>query len=86
MNDRSIIHLGALLIALDTTMVNLISSMKRHTTPSTPCDAARFTRNRVQACRERLDSPQTEAARQRWSCLPCQLGVELQLDKTPVNA
>ena len=41
-NDRSIIHLGALLIALDTTRVNLISSMKRHTTP---CDVTRFTRN-----------------------------------------
>ena len=45
MNDRSTTRLGALLIALDITMVNLISSMKRHTTPSTPCDAARFTRN-----------------------------------------
>lgn len=45
MNDRPTTRLGALLIALDTTMVNLISSMKRHTTPSTPCDAARFTRN-----------------------------------------
>jgi hypothetical protein len=42
-------------------------------------DDSTFAQASVQAYRERLHSPQTEAAWLRWPCLSRQLGVELQL-------
>ncbi len=45
-------------------------------------DDASFAQDSVQTYRERLHSPQTEAAWQRWPCLSRQLGVELHLGET----
>lgn len=97
-NDRYITHLGAPLIPLDTTVANLIAHQligepfanqldeAVHHAVDGMLDTASFTQDSVRAYRERLHGPQTEAAWQRWPCLSRQLGVELQLDKTPVSA
>ena len=42
-----------------------------------------FALESVEACRERLTSPETGTAWKRWPCLSRQLGVELGL---PVSA
>lgn len=90
-NDRYITHLGAPLIPLDTTVANLIAHQligepfanqldeAVHHAVDGMLDEASFTQDSVQAYRERLHSPQTDAAWQRWPCLSRQLGVELQL-------
>lgn len=93
-NDRYITHLGAPLIPLDTTVANLIAHQLigesfanqldqavQHAVDGMLDDAS-FARSSVQAYRERLHSPQTDAAWQRWPCLSRQLGVELQLAQT----
>lgn len=91
-NDRYIAHLGAPLIPVDTTVANLIAHQligepfanqldeAVHHAVDGMLDDTRFTQESVQAYRERLHNPQTEAAWQRWPCLSRQLGVELQLD------
>ncbi len=93
-NDRYITHLGAPLIPLDTTVANLIAHQligepfanqldeAVHHAVDGMLDDASFAQDSVQAYRERLHSPQTEAAWQRWPCLSLQLGVELQLGET----
>lgn len=90
-NDRYIRHLGAPLIPLDTTVANLIAHQLigepfanqldeavQHAVDGMLDDSS-FAQTSVQAYRERLHSPQTEAAWQRWPCLSRQLGVELAL-------
>ena len=93
-NDRYITHLGAPLIPLDTTVANLIAHQligepfanqldeAVHHAVDGMLDDASFAQDSVQAYRERLHSPQTEAAWQRWPCLALQLGVERQLGET----
>ncbi|WP_425913648.1 hypothetical protein [Pseudomonas sp. GWSMS-1] len=93
-NDRYITHLGAPLIPLDTTVANLIAHQligepfanqldeAVHHAVEGMLDDASFAQGSVQAYRERLHSPQTEAAWLRWPCLSRRLGVELQLDET----
>lgn len=93
-NDRYITHLGAPLIPLDTTVANLIAHQligepfanqldeAVHHAVEGMLDDASFAQDSVQAYREHLHSPQTEAAWLRWPCLSRQLGVELQLDET----
>ena len=93
-NDRYIRHLGAPLIPLDTTVANLIAHQligepfanqldeAVHHAVVGMLDDASFAQDSVLAYRERLHSPQTEAAWLRWPCLSRQLGVELQLDET----
>jgi hypothetical protein len=93
-NDRYIAHLGAPLIPLDTTVANLIAHQligepfanqldeAVHHAVEGMLDDASFAQESVQAYREQLHSPQTDAAWQRWPCLSRQLGVELQLDET----
>jgi hypothetical protein len=93
-NDRYITHLGAPLIPLDTTVANLIAHQligepfanqldeAVHHAVEGMLDDSSFSHESVQAYRERLYNPQTEAAWQRWPCLSRQLGVELQLDES----
>ena len=93
-NDRYIAHLGAPLIPLDTTVANLIAHQligeafanqldeAVHHAVDGMLDDASFAQDSVQAYRERLHNPKTDAAWQRWPCLSRQLGVELQLDET----
>lgn len=93
-NDRYIAHLGAPLIPLDTTVANLIAHQligeafanqldeAVHHAVDGMLDDASFAQDSVQAYREQLHNPQTDAAWQRWPCLSRQLGVELQLDET----
>jgi len=93
-NDRYIAHLGSPLIPLDTTVANLIAHQligepfanqldeAVHHAVDGMLDEASFAQDSVQAYRERLHNPQTEAAWQRWPCLSRQLGVELQLNET----
>lgn len=93
-NDRYIAHLGEPLIPLDTTVANLIAHQligetfanqldeAVHHAVDGMLDDASFAQESVQAYRERLHNPQTDAAWQRWPCLSRQLGVELQLDET----
>jgi hypothetical protein len=93
-NDRYIAHLGQPLIPLDTTVANLIAHQLigepfanqldeavQHAVEGMLDDAS-FAQDSVQAYRERLSDPQTEAAWQRWPCLSRQLGLELQLDES----
>jgi len=91
-NDRYIAHLGAPLIPLDTTVANLIAHQligeafanqldeAVHHAVDGMLDEASFAQDSVQAYRERLNNPQTDAAWKRWPCLSRQLGVELQLN------
>lgn len=44
-------------------------------------DEESFALESVEAYREKLSSPDTEAAWKRWPCLSRQLGVELELDQ-----
>ena len=93
-NDRYIAHLGAPLIPLDTTVANLIAHQligeafanqldeAVHHAVDGMLDEASFAQDSVQAYRERLHNPQTDAAWKRWPCLSRQLGVELQLNET----
>ncbi|MFZ3152532.1 hypothetical protein [Pseudomonas sp.] len=93
-NDRYIAHLGAPLIPLDTTVANLIAHQligepfanqldeAVHHAVGGMLDDTSFAQDSVQAYRERLHNPQTDAAWQRWPCLSQQLGLELQLDET----
>ncbi|CAD5106693.1 hypothetical protein [Zestomonas carbonaria] len=90
-NDRYITHLGQPLIPLDTTVANLIAhqligepfanqldeAVHHAVEGMLPEDA--FSQESVQAYRQRLSSPQIEAAWKRWPCLSQQLGVELEL-------
>ncbi|NMY52499.1 hypothetical protein [Pseudomonas sp. WS 5011] len=93
-NDRYIAHLGAPLIPLDTTVANLITHQligeafanqldeAVHHAVDGMLNEASFAQDSVQAYRERLINPQTDAAWKRWPCLSRQLGVELQLNET----
>ncbi|AYC30913.1 hypothetical protein D3880_00265 [Pseudomonas cavernae] len=92
-NDRYIAHLGQPLIPLDTTVANLIAHQligepfanqldeAVHHAVDGLLDEAAFAQDSVQAYRQRLSSPQTEAAWKRWPCLSRRLGVELQLQQ-----
>ncbi|RJG12670.1 hypothetical protein D3879_05140 [Pseudomonas cavernicola] len=92
-NDRYITHLGQPLIPLDTTTANLIAHQligepfanqldeAVHHAVEGMLDAAMFAQDSVQAYRERLTSPTTDAAWKRWPCLSRQLGVELEFDQ-----
>ncbi|MET1079488.1 MAG: hypothetical protein ABWY06_15860 [Pseudomonas sp.] len=93
-NDRYITHLGQPLIPLDTTVANLIAHQLigepfanqldeavHHAVDGMLGDDA-FAQDSVLAYRERLASPQTEAAWKRWPCLSRQLGVDLRLDES----
>lgn len=93
-NDRYITHLGEPLIPLDTTVANLIAHQLIGEDFANELDQAvhravdgllgegRFDRAALQAYRQRLRDPRTEAAWQRWPCMSQQLGVELQLDQS----
>ncbi len=93
-NDRYIAHLGQPLIPLDTTVANLIAHQligepfanqldeAVHHAVESMLDDSAFAQASVQAYRERLNAPQTEAAWRRWPCLSRQLGFELVLDQS----
>lgn len=93
-NDRYIAHLGQPLIPLDTTVANLIAHQligepfanqldeAVHHAVDGMLDEESFNQRSVQAYRDRLSDPETEAAWQRWPCLSRQLGVELVLNQT----
>lgn len=96
-NDRYIAHLGQPLIPLDTTVANLIAHQligedfanqldeTVHQAVAELLDEDSFDGPALQAWRNRLQSPQTAAAWQRWPCLSRQLGVELELPQQRQN-
>lgn len=91
-NDRYIAYLGQPLIPLDTTVASLIvhqligESFANqldevvHHALAEMLDEDTFDQASVQAYRERLSAPQTEAAWKRWPSLSHQLGLELALE------
>ena len=92
-NDLYIKHFGQPLIPLDMTVANLIAHQligeefanqldeAVHHTVDKMLDDESFALESVEAYREQLKSPDTEAAWKRWPCLSRQLGVELALDQ-----
>ncbi|AVO56464.1 hypothetical protein [Pseudomonas chlororaphis] len=92
-NDLYITHFGQPLIPLDTTVANLIAHQLIGETFANQLDEAvhhavdamlneeSFALESVEAYREKLNSPDTDAAWKRWPCLSRQLGVELELDQ-----
>lgn len=91
-NDLYITHFGQPLIPLDTTVANLIAHQLIGEAFANQLDEAvhhavdemlnedSFALESVENYRDRLNSPDTEAAWKRWPCLSRQLGVGLQLD------
>ncbi|WP_295472062.1 hypothetical protein [uncultured Pseudomonas sp.] len=91
-NDLYIRHLGQPLIPSDSTVANVIAhqligesfanqlDQAVHLALSEMLDEDSFAQESVQAYRERLNNPGTEAAWRRWPCLSMQLGVGLELD------
>ena len=90
-NDLYITHFGQPLIPLDTTLANVIAhqligecfanqldEVAHHALDNMLNDES-FALEAVEAYRERLKSPDTEAAWKRWPCLSKQLGVGLEL-------
>ncbi len=92
-NDLYIKHFGLPLIPLDTTVANLIAHQLIGEAFANQLDEAvhhaidemlneeSFALESVESYRERLNSPDTQAAWKRWPCLSRQLGVELELDQ-----
>lgn len=92
-NDLYIKHFGQPLIPADTTVANVIAHQLIGETFANQLDEAvhhavdemlnedSFALESVEAYRETLKSPNTEAAWKRWPCLSRQLGVELALDQ-----
>ncbi|WP_411390880.1 hypothetical protein [Pseudomonas sp. MPB23] len=92
-NDLYIKHFGQPLIPADTTVANLIAHQLIGEAFANQLDEAvhhavdemlnedSFALESVEAYREQLKSPHTEAAWKRWPCLSRQLGVELALDQ-----
>ncbi len=92
-NDLYIKHFGQPLIPSDITVANLIAHQLIGETFANQLDEAvhhavdemlneeSFALESVEAYRERLHSPDTEAAWKRWPCLSRQLGVELELEQ-----
>ena len=92
-NDLYIKHFGRPLIPLDMTVANLIAHQLIGETFANQLDEAvhhavdamlneeSFALESVEAYRDTLNSPDTEAAWKRWPCLSRQLGVELELDQ-----
>ncbi|SEH90018.1 hypothetical protein NLK61_13005 [Pseudomonas fuscovaginae UPB0736] len=92
-NDLYIVHFGQTLIPLNTTVANLIAHQligeafanqldeAVHHAVDAMLDEESFALESVEAYRDRLNSPDTEAAWKRWPCLSRQLGVELELEQ-----
>ncbi|NBF00722.1 hypothetical protein GV819_00305 [Pseudomonas sp. Fl5BN2] len=92
-NDLYIKHFGRPLIPQDMTVANLIAHQLIGETFANQLDEAvhhavdamldeeSFALESVEAYRDKLNSPDTEAAWKRWPCLSRQLGVELELDQ-----
>ncbi|WP_248799730.1 hypothetical protein [Pseudomonas sp. MWU13-2105] len=92
-NDLYIKHFGQPLIPSDITVANLIAHQLIGETFANQLDEAvhhavdemlneeSFALESVEAYRERLHSPDTEAAWKRWPCLSRQLGVGLDLEQ-----
>ncbi|WP_411381708.1 hypothetical protein [Pseudomonas sp. MPB26] len=92
-NDLYIKHFGQPLIPADTTVANVIAHRLIGEAFANQLDEAvhhavdemlndeSFALESVEVYREKLKSPQTEAAWKRWPCLSRQLGVELALDQ-----
>ena len=92
-NDLYIKHFGQPLIPADTTVANVIAHQLIGEDFANQLDEAvylavdemlneeSFALESVEAYREQLKSPQTEASWKRWPCLSRQLGVELSLDQ-----
>ncbi|WP_397457663.1 hypothetical protein AB3464_16925 [Pseudomonas asplenii] len=92
-NDLYIVHFGQTLIPLNTTVANLIAHQligeafanqldeAVHHAVDAMLDKESFALESVEAYRDRLNSPDTEAAWKRWPCLSRQLGVELELEQ-----
>ncbi|WP_025132068.1 hypothetical protein [Pseudomonas sp. PH1b] len=92
-NDLYIKHFARPLIPLDMTVANLIAHQLIGETFANQLDEAvhhavdamldeeSFALESVEAYRDKLGSPDTEAAWKRWPCLSRQLGVELELDQ-----
>ncbi|CRM20349.1 hypothetical protein [Pseudomonas sp. 31 R 17] len=90
-NDLYIKHFGQPLIPADTTVANLIAHQligegfanqldeAVHLAVDEMLNEESFALESVEAYRETLKSPNTEAAWKRWPCLSRQLGVELAL-------
>ncbi|AMB86209.1 hypothetical protein AWM79_13225 [Pseudomonas agarici] len=90
-NDLYIVHFGQALIPLDTTVANLIAHQligedfanqldgAVHHAVDEMLDEESFALESVEAYRDRLNDPNTEAAWKRQPCLSRQLGVELEL-------
>ncbi len=97
-NDVYIAHMGQPLIPLDTTVANLIAHQligepfanqldeAVHLTVKGLLDADGLDQAALQAYRERLATPQVVAAWSNWPCLSRQLGVELALAETQLEA
>ncbi len=97
-NDVYIAHMGQPLIPLDTTVANLIAHQligepfanqldeAVHLTVKGLLDADGLDQAALQAYRERLAKPQVVAAWSNWPCLSRQLGVELALAETQLEA
>ncbi|WLI51344.1 hypothetical protein [Pseudomonas sp. FP833] len=92
-NDLYIKHFGQPLIPADTTVANVIAHQLIGEAFANQLDEAghlavdemlnedSFALESVEAYREQLKSPYTEAAWKRWPCLSRKLGVELALDQ-----
>lgn len=92
-NDLYIKHFGQPLIPADTTVANVIAHQligedfanqldeAVHLAVDEMLNEESFALESVEAYREQLKSPQTEASWKRWPCLSRQLGVELSLDQ-----
>lgn len=97
-NDLYIRYLGRPLIPSDSTVANVIAHQligenfanqldeAVHHAVREMLDEDSFAQASVQAYRERLSSPGTEAAWQRWPCLSLKLGVVLDLEGLQNNA
>lgn len=93
-NDLYIKHFGQPLIPSNTTVASVIAHQLIGETFANQLDEAvhhavdemlddeSFALDSVEAYRDRLSSPDTEAAWKRWPCLSRQLGVGLDLDQT----
>lgn len=91
-NDLYIRHLGQPLIPSDSTVANVIAHQligesfanqldeAVHHAVHTLLDEEIFALESVEAYREQLASPGTQAAWKRWPCLSMQLGVSLDLE------
>lgn len=92
-NDLYIRHLGRPLIPSNTTVASVIAHQLIGETFANHLDEAvhqaldqllddeSFALDSVEAYRERLSSPDTEAAWKRWPCLSRQLGIGLELEQ-----